>query len=67
MDLYGQVSPPWDPIPINVKPFPIEDDVPDDMEICGVVRIMRNSRAARALGIQIEHIELWLNGSIQEE
>ena len=37
-ELYRKVSPPGDPIPINVEPFPVADDCPGDAELRDVVK-----------------------------
>ena len=41
-ELYQKVSPPGDPIPINVNPFPVLDEGPEDPELRGVVELLRN-------------------------
>ena len=67
VELYGKVPPPGDPIPINVEPFTINDEILDDVEIRGVVSPMRNSRAGGASGIRAENMKVWLQGVIKEE
>ena len=56
VELYGQMSPPGNPIPINVDHFPIVDNVLGNTEIRDVVHRMRNARATGALEIQAEHM-----------
>ena len=34
-ELYAKVSPPWHPIPINIEPFEVNDETPDEVEIRG--------------------------------
>ena len=46
--MYGKVIPPREPIPINVEPFDIRDDVPDEQEIRAVVKQLKNGRAGGA-------------------
>ena len=65
--LYGRVSPPGDPVSINVEPFSIKDAVPANKEIREVVREMRNTRAAGASRIRSEQMKMWLRGAIEEE
>ena len=67
MDLYQKVSPPGDPIPINVEPFDIEDLVPADAGLREVVAGLRNGRAGGSRGIKAEHIKVWLRGIREEE
>ena len=45
-------------IPILVGPFLVEDDVPENTELCKVVRGMRNGRAGGALSICAEHMKI---------
>ena len=58
VDLYQNVAPPGDPIPINVEPFDIEDSVPEDAELREVVTYFRNGRAGGSGGIKAEHIKV---------
>ena len=66
-ELYEVISPPGDPIPINVEPFKINDEVPDDVELRGVVGPMRNGRAGGTSGIRAEHIKGWQQGVLDED
>ncbi len=65
--LYSRVPPPRGPLPINVQPFDICNDIPSNLEIREVVRELRNRRAAGATGLQAEHIKVWLQDVVQEE
>jgi hypothetical protein len=58
--LYSCIPPPGGPLPINVQPFDICDDIPSDLEIREVVRELQNKQAAGATGLQAEHIKVWL-------
>ena len=40
-ELYQKVSPPGDPIPINLEPFDINDETPEDIEIRAVIKGMK--------------------------
>jgi hypothetical protein len=65
--LYSRVPPPGGPLPINVQPFNICNDIPSDLEIREVVRELRNGWAAGVTGLQAEHIKVWLRDIVQEE
>ena len=52
VELYTKVQPPGDPIPINIDPFAINDEVPTDAEVREVVRGLRNGRAGGVSGIR---------------
>ncbi len=58
--LYMKVRPPGGNIPINVQPFNIPDGIPSNLEIRGVVSGLQNGQAAGAMGLQAEHIKVWL-------
>lgn len=47
-ELHRKVSPPGDPIPINVEPKEVVDDRPEDEELRGVVRGLHNGRTGGA-------------------
>ena len=61
------VHPPGDPIPINVDPFPIRDDIPEDLEIREGVRSTHNVRAGGASKMRAEDVKGWLHGIVEEE
>ena len=58
--LYGAVPPPGASIPINVTPFPVDDDCPSDMDIRDVAKNLRNGRAGGASMMRAEDIKGWL-------
>ena len=60
-DLNKAVPPPGAPIPINVEPFDINDEVPGDMETRGIVAGMKNGRAGGSGGIKAEHLKVWFS------
>ena len=66
-ELYAKVPPPGDLIPINVKPFDINDDTLGDVEIREVVGGMRNGKVGRASKIRAKDMKDWLLGAIEEE
>ena len=49
-ELYWKVSPPGDPIPINVEPFDLDDSIPEDAAIREVVAGLINGRVGGATG-----------------
>jgi len=66
-ELYAKVPPPGDPIPINVEPSPVRDEVPEEPEIREKVINLRNGRSGGAAKIRAEDIKQWLRGMIEEE
>ena len=50
-ELYWKVSPPGDPILINVKPFGLDDSIPEDVVIRVVVEDLKNVRAGGSSGV----------------
>jgi hypothetical protein len=65
--LYSHAPHPGGPLPINVQPFDICNNIPTDSEIREVVRELWDGRAAGAMGLQAEHIKVWLQDVVQEE
>jgi hypothetical protein len=61
VDLYARRDLPGDPLPINVTPTEINDDVPSDGELRGVVGKLTNGRAAGASGMRAKHVKKWLH------
>ena len=53
--------------PTNVDPFSVNDDMPGDEELRGVVKGMCNSRASGASNLHSEDIKGWLRDMIAEE
>ncbi len=67
VNLYAQSDSPGDPLPINVTPVVINDDVPTDGELRQVAGKLANGRAAGASGMCAKHVKEWLNDMQQEE
>jgi hypothetical protein len=67
VDLYARRDLPGDPLPINVTPAEINDDVPSDGELQGVVGKLTNGRAAGASGMCTKHIKKWLHDVQRDE
>jgi hypothetical protein len=67
VDLYARRDSPGNPLPINVIPSEINDEVPSDGELRGVVGELTNGRAAGASGMRAEHVKKWLNDVQREE
>jgi hypothetical protein len=66
-ELYARVPPPGGPIPCNVPKTPINDVMPSDAEIRGVVKALRNGRAGNTRGMKAEHLKQWLSMAESEE
>jgi hypothetical protein len=62
VDLYARRESPGNPLPINVTPVVINNDVPTDGELRHVAGELTNGRAAGASGMRTEHIKEWLHG-----
>jgi hypothetical protein len=67
VDLYARRDSPGDPLPINVAPTEIYDDVLSDSELRGVVGKLSNGRAAGASGMRAKHVKKWLHDVQREE
>ena len=62
VDLYARRESPGNPLPINVTPVVINDDVPTDGELRHVAGELTNGRAASTSGMRAEHVKEWLHG-----
>ena len=60
MDLYRQVPPPGENIPVSVKLFQVEDLVPTEDEIERAVRQIRKNRSGGPSEMKLEHLKEWL-------
>ena len=66
--MYAERVSPRDPIPINVEPFEIRDDVPEDDEIRVAVKSgLKRGKAAGASKLRAEDVKEWLAGVLAEE
>ena len=65
--MYGKIPLLEEPIPINVEPILIHDEVPSEEYIRAAVKEMKNSRAGGVSRIQAKDIKSWLRGMIEEE
>jgi hypothetical protein len=57
--LYTATPPIGDPIPINVTPYPVNDDIPSEKEIITALHRMRRRRVPGASGIRTEDLIRW--------
>jgi hypothetical protein len=57
VDLYAWRDSPGDPLPINVTPVVINDDVPTDGELRQVAGELTNGRAAKASIMRAKHVK----------
>ncbi len=62
VDLYARRESPGDPLPINVTPVVMNNDVPTDSKLRQVAGELTNGRAAGASGMHAKHVKEWLNG-----
>jgi hypothetical protein len=67
VDLYARRESPSDPLPINVTPVVINDDVLTDGELRQVAGKLTNGQAAGASGMRTKHVKEWLHGVQWEE
>ncbi len=67
VNLYARRELPGDPLPINITPVEINDDVPSKGKLWEVVGELTNGQAAGASGMHAEHIKEWLRGIQREE
>ena len=66
-ELYARVPPPGGPIPCNVPKTSINDGMPSDAEIRGMVKALWNGRASNTQGMKAEHLKQWLVMAESEE
>ncbi len=67
VDLYAWRDSHGDPLPINVTPVVINDNVPMDSKLRQVAGELTNGQAAGASGMCAEHVKEWLNDVQREE
>jgi hypothetical protein len=67
VDLYARRVLPGNPLPINVTPIKIDDDVLSNGELRDVVSKLTNGQVAGASGMRAEHIKEWLRDVQWEE
>ncbi len=67
VDLYARRDSPGNPLRINVAPTEINDNVPSDGELRGVVGKLNNGQAAGASGMHAKHVKKWLHDVRREE
>jgi hypothetical protein len=67
VDLYARRESPGNPLPNNVTPVVINDDVLMDGELRHVASKLTNGRAVGASGMHAKHVKEWLHGVQWEE
>jgi hypothetical protein len=67
VELYRQRDPPGEPLPINIKPIPVNDGTPSEGEIRVAVAGFSNGSAGSASGMRAEDVKAWLRGIKLEE
>ena len=65
--LYAQRQSPGNLLPINAVPVEINDAIPSDSKLRGVVGELTNGRAAGASSMHAEHVKAWLHDMRREE
>ena len=60
VELYSQVAPPGDNIPVTVTSSEVDDSVPTEDEIVEAVKKLRRNRSGGPPGIRAEHLKGWL-------
>ena len=70
-ELYRQVPPPGENIPVTVDPTHIDDSVPTEDEVEAAVKKLRRNRSGGPSRIRAEHVKGWLaaarRGGMAEE
>jgi hypothetical protein len=67
VDLYRHRQIAGNPLPVNVPPVMICNDVPSDDEIRHAMANLSNGRAPGASGMHAEHVKAWLCGICEVE
>jgi hypothetical protein len=57
----------WRPLPINVTPVKINNDIPSYGELRGIIGELTNGWVAGASGMHVKHVKEWLHGTRWEE
>ena len=65
--LYSHVPPLGDNISVSIKPFMVDDLVPEEGEIEWAVKGLRNNRSGGMLLMRAEHIKGWLAAAQRAE
>ena len=60
IDLYCQVKPSGENIPVSVNPFQVEESVPTEDEIEWLVLRLQNNRSGGPSWMILEHLKGWL-------
>ena len=61
--LYSYVPPLGENIPISIRPFQVDDSVPEEGEIKWAFKRLRNNRSGGLLGMRAEHIKRWFTAA----
>ena len=65
--MYSHVPPPGYNIPVAIKPFMVNDSVPEKGEIEWAVKCLRNNRSRVPSRMRAEHIKGWLTADRRAE
>ena len=66
-DLYRQLPPEGESVPILVQWLSIEDGPPEVGEIAATLGKIRSGRAGGTLGMKAEHLKAWLRAATTEK
>jgi len=66
-DLYQQVAPPGDPVPVLVSPFNINDEILTEDEIEAAVKGLQAGKALGPTGMRADDLKAWLFAAHRKE
>jgi hypothetical protein len=67
MKLYAASQPPGDEIIFNITPAIIDDNQPNEEEICKALIQMRRNKSPGGSGLRVEHLLHWMHGAKEGE
>jgi hypothetical protein len=67
VELYAEQAVYGEAFPANGTPFAIGNNQPNDGKLQAAVSLLCHGRCEGALGIQVEHIQVWLHGAKKAE
>ncbi len=67
VELYAEQAAYGKVFPANGTPFTIGNNQPNDGKLRAAVSLLSHGRCRDALGIQVEHIKMWLQGAKKAE
>ena len=67
VEIYNHVLPTGQPNPIEVAPFPVDDNIPEEEEIAKLVLWLKLHRTGGPSGMSSEHLRMWFWVATREE